>query len=77
MTDGEILNALYERVGHAREEHDWKGTDKTDALQAIVGEVVELVIAVATESRERQVDEALDVIATCFRFCAGEHDHDD
>lgn len=73
MTDGEVLDRLYERVREARKKHPFFARDEIHALDVIGDEFNELLHAIASEPRERQIDEALDVIATCFRFIAGEH----
>ena len=62
------------RIKYAREAHpDWQDKGKGWALGVIQAEMDELCIAVAHESRQRQIDEALDVAATAMRFVMGEH----
>lgn len=62
------------RIQYAREQHpDWAGIGPEKACDIILGEVNEFRKAVNSESEERQIDEALDVIATCCRFLLGEY----
>lgn len=65
--------AIAERLAHAREKHPVFAEGAFHALGIIKDEFDELEHAVEHESRQRQVDEALDVIATCIRFVLGEH----
>lgn len=69
----EVLAALEKRLGEAREKHPRFATGSRQAINVIGGEMEELVRAQRLESRDRQVDEALDVMATCARFILGEH----
>lgn len=68
-----VLEAIVQRVAWAREKHPVFAEGAFHALGIIKDEFEELEHAVEHESRERQVDEALDVIATCVRFILGEH----
>ena len=67
------LLMLDDRIDHAQKKHPGFAKDAFDALNVIEGEMQELRQAVHGESRKRQVDEALDVAATCIRFIVGEH----
>lgn len=74
MTQEEAFQRLAQRLGEARAKHPtWKGSGALYALAVIQGEQDELWKAVYSESEERQIDEALDVAATCMRFVMGEH----
>lgn len=44
-----------------------------EAFRVIEDEFEEFCHAIENESPERQVDEALDVAATCLRFVRGDH----
>ena len=74
MTREEAISRLTQRLTEARAKHpDWKGNGPLWACSIITGECDELWRAIYSESRERQIDEALDVAATCIRFIMGEH----
>ena len=73
MTWERAQSMLSARLGHARQKHPDYARGSYAAYQVIVDEVLELRHAVGHESRERQVDEALDVAATAMRFVMGEH----
>lgn len=74
MTIEQAFFKLAMRLGEARSKHpNWVGQDKDWAMSVIKAEFDELHYAVGYESRERQVDEALDVAATCMRFVLGDH----
>lgn len=74
MTQEEAIRRLEQRIGEARAKHpNWQGSGPLYALAVIQGEQDELWKAVYSESEERQIDEALDVAATCIRFIMGEH----
>lgn len=73
MTWERAQSMLSARLGHARQKHPDFARGAFEAYQVIVDEVLELRHAVGHESRERQVDEALDVAATAMRFVMGEH----
>ena len=71
-----IVNAIAERLRHARRKHAWpdEADGKFQALGVIHAEYRELEQAVEHgEGRAREKDEALDVIATAARFWLGEH----
>lgn len=68
-----VLEAIVQRVAWARAKHPMWEQGRFYALGVIEDEFEELEHAVEHESRERQVYEALDVIATCVRFILGEH----
>ena len=82
--DGDILhgiklvNAIAERLRHARRKHGVFAEGAPHALGVIHAEYRELEQAVEHgEGRERERDEALDVIATAARFWLGEHERND
>ena len=66
------LQAVSRRLDHARTKHPVFADNKEGAFDVIMDEVDELYEAIQNEAWERQVDEALDVIATCVRFIEGE-----
>ncbi len=75
MTIEQAFFKLAMRLGEARSKHpDWTGQDKDWALAVIRAEFDELQHAVGFESRQRQIDEALDTAATCMRFILGDHE---
>ena len=76
MTDEDIFLKIQDRLVHARKEHPVHMQDEYGCFSAIAGEMGELIRAHRNESREREIEEALDVIATCFRFIKGEWSHD-
>lgn len=70
-----LLEALAGRMQHARKKHSRFAEGKFQALGVIHAEYRELEHAVTSgEGKERERDEALDVVATCLRFWLGEHD---
>lgn len=74
MTQEEAFQRLAQRLGEARAKHPtWQGSGPQYACHVILGEADEFWKAVYSESEERQIDEALDVAATCMRFVMGEH----
>ena len=73
----ELVNAIAERLRHARRKHAWpeEADGKYQALGVIHAEYKELEQAVEHgEGRAREEDEALDVITTAARFWIGEHE---
>lgn len=78
---GEMLvKNIASRLYHARSSHAWpeEADGKFQALGVIHAEYRELEQAVEHgEGREREKDEALDVIATAARFWMGEHERND
>lgn len=74
LTDERAQSLLSHRIGQARKKHPDYAQGAFAAYQVIVDEVLELRHAVGHESRERQIDEALDVAATAMRFVMGEHE---
>lgn len=78
VTKGEMLvKNIASRLYHARRSHAWpeEADGKFQALGVIHAEYLELEQAVEHgEGREREKDEALDVIATAARFWMGEHE---
>ena len=75
MTVEQAMSAFFVRLGEAKQKHPVFARDKYEAFEVIEDEGRELRQAIACESRQRQIDEALDVAATCFRFITGEHEH--
>ena len=73
MTEEQAISALSVRLGEARQKHPDYARDQYEACDVIEDELQELKKAVLCESRQRQIDEALDVMATCMRFILGEH----
>ena len=75
MTQEEAFGMLAQRLTEARAKHPgWAGSGNLYACNVITGEADEFWRAVCCgESEARQVDEALDVAATCIRFIMGEH----
>lgn len=67
-----LFEALARRVAWAREKHPVFATGSRQAIAVIEAEMAELKWARMLESRQRQIDEALDVMATCARFILGE-----
>lgn len=73
----ELVKAFAQRLAHARHKHAWpeEADGKFQALGVIHAEYLELEQVVEHgEGREREKDEALDVIATAARFWMGEHE---
>lgn len=68
-----VLTDIVKRVNEAKSKHPMFAVGRYQALDVIEEELKEFSHAVFHESEERQRDEALDVIATCFRFLCGEH----
>lgn len=73
LTEEQAFIRLMQRLGHARNKHPGFAVGAYAGFAVIVDEVLELRYAVGHESRERQIDEALDVAATAMRFVMGEH----
>lgn len=69
-----ILTAICVRLEHARKKHPVFSEGSYHALGVIEAEFHELEYAVEHESEDRQMDEALDVIATCIRFLCLEYE---
>ena len=67
------LFMLARRLEDARQKHPAWGEGAVAALAVIGEEYNELGRAVAYETPERQLDEALDVAATAMRFVNPEH----
>lgn len=76
MKDSDVMQAIARRVDEARQKHPLFAEGTYNALGVIEAEFRELEWAVEHESNDRQRDEALDVIATCFRFLCREHEGD-
>lgn len=75
MTEEQAFSALSMRLGEAREKHPDYARDAYEACDVIEDELQELKKAALCESRQRQIDEALDVATTAMRFILGEHQH--
>ena len=73
MTEEQAFSALSVRLGEARQKHPVFAQGAFDAFAVIREEFTEFRDAVGYESEQRQIDEALDVAATCLRFVMGEH----
>ena len=73
MTAEQALSLLNVRIGEAIAQHPEFARDQNEAGEVILDEVQELKQAIGCESRQRQIDEALDVAATCIRFIMGDH----
>lgn len=73
MTEEQAFSKLMLRLGHARMKHPKFASGQFEAGAVILDEVEELKKAIGCESRQRQIDEALDVAATAMRFVMGEH----
>ena len=66
---------LARRLEEAREKHPVFAESAEEAVEVIGEEWAELSQAVDQESRDRQLDEALDVACVAMRFMNGEHVH--
>lgn len=75
MTEEQAFSKLMLRLGHARAKHPTFARNVYEAGEVIDDEMRELRQAIGCESRQRQIDEALDVAATCIRFILGEYEH--
>lgn len=69
----EVFSMLAYRLDVARKKHPDYADGAEDAWRVILEEFSELHTAIAHESEERQVDEAIDVAITAIRFILGEH----
>lgn len=69
-----LLRRISQRVHHARKKHPVFAEGSFHALGVIEAEFHELEYAIEHESEDRQMDEDLDVIATCIRFLCREHE---
>lgn len=71
--------ALAERLEHARSKHKWGQNTECggikSAITALNGEITELMYAYDSESRQRQDDEALDVLAVAVRIANREFEN--
>lgn len=74
ITEEQAFSKLMQRLGHARAKHPQFARNQYEACAVIDAEMQELRQAVGCESRQRQIDEALDVAATAMRFVMGEHE---
>lgn len=72
----QIMFMLAKRLEQARNKHPVFARDAEEAVHVIGEEWAELAAAVAHESHDRQLDEALDVATTAMRFAAGEYRHE-
>lgn len=59
--------ALADRIHHARSKHPVFADSAKQAAFAVQGESIELITASCHETRDRQMDEALDVATTAYR----------
>lgn len=71
------LEKLTERIEYAREEHGWGAKKEISspygALNALEGEIREWTNAIHKETKERQLDEALDILAVATRIANQEY----
>ena len=74
MTEEQAFSKLMFRLGHAMAKHPTFARNQYEACAVIDAEMQELKQAVNSESRQRQIDEALDVAATAMRFVMGEYE---
>ena len=74
ITEEQAFSKLMLRLGHARAKHPTFARNQYEACAVIDAEIQELKQAVGCESRQRQIDEALDVAATAMRFVMGEYE---
>ena len=74
MTEEQAFSKLMLRLGHARAKHPTFARNQYEACAVIDAEMQELKQAIGCESRQRQIDEALDVAATAMRFVMGEYE---
>ncbi len=70
----ELLDAVAERMDHARKKHPVFAECPEDAVAVIGEEYAELVHAVRWETSERLHDEGLDLAVTALRLVNGEHE---
>lgn len=68
-----LFDALADRIRHARGKHPFFARDGEHALAVLRDEVDELEMAIRSEGRAREKDEALDVGAVAARFWLGDH----
>lgn len=68
-----VILKIAQRLKEAREKHPVWEKSVAYAMSVIQNEFYELWYAYNSESEARQVDEALDVIATTIRFINQEH----
>ena len=69
-----IFGDICRRVTDARQKHPVFSEGAFHALGVIEAEFRELEYAIEHESVDRQMDEALDVVATCIRFLNREYE---
>ena len=73
LTQEQAFGLLAARLEHARREHPVFAECDGDAVDVILDEAHELLLAVvAGEGPARVIDEALDVAATAMRLVMGE-----
>ena len=63
-----MVNQLASRVAHARAKHPVYAASSMQAERVIRDELDEFKEAIAEEPWDRQLDELMDVMATCVRF---------
>ena len=73
MTWEQAISMASKRYGEAKAKHPEFAHGAWEGYLVIADEMLELKYAVRNESRQRQIDEALDVVVTCLRFIMGEH----
>lgn len=71
----QALFMLAKRLEEARGKHPVFAESAEEAVDVIESEFWELQYAQDQESQDRQIDEALDVVATVVRFVGKEYDH--
>lgn len=70
----DIVKRIGDRLRHARGKHPVFATSREDAKNVVLYEVAEWVDACLFESKQRQDDEAYDVIATLIRDMRKEYE---
>lgn len=68
----DITDRLFIAYAVAKDKHPVFARGKKNALDVITDEVEEFKQAINKESRERQREEAWDIIVCCLRFILGE-----
>ena len=70
----DIVKRIGDRLRHARGKHPVFATRREDAQNVVMDEVTEWVNACLLESKQRQDDEAFDIIATLIRDIRQEYE---
>lgn len=68
-----LFAALKDRLRYARGKHPFFARDGEHALAVLRDEVDELEMAIRSEGRTREKDEALDVMTVAARYWLGDH----